>query len=624
MDTKPQPTRVLTETQIHGRDPELMALCADPKTMFLVHNAGFEQAIWRFQMEPLGYPPMPVERWHDSMAVCGYKALPLGLDAAVSAMDLPIQKDMEGHRHMLKMCKPDLKGSWAHHTPENLQRLYQYGAVDVEAQLGLYDATGGLGRDERETWILDQYIQQRGILIDRKFVHACIDVLDQVRIPMTARFRELTGLNPTQREKVLNWINDQGVRMTDMRKETLNAILDPDDEFDVDILEEPLPPHVYEVIDLRRSLASSSVSKLIRMLECAGYDGRVRYTTQFHGARTGRDVGRLIQIQNYPRGEIGGRQGLTAEILADAIMTRNLDKIRELWGPDIFSAVISSLRSAIIAAPGKVLVTADYSTVEARNLLSFAGVHDRVEAIANGDDPYNTIGALIYKRPIDRKGADFKEGALAKNAFLGSGFGLGEVGFHARYCPKEPIALAALAVSTYRRDFTYGKVPKFWYGLYQASVNAVWCNDGKTYSYEGIDFRKERDFLTMRLPDGKKIWYHRPRRETTFFNEDERPAWSFMSYQGKRFRRIFAWHGMITADCIQGSARQLIMAAMKRAAKAGLNTIFKVHDELVFEETDRPDLHKIVHQIMEDIDPWAIERRLRVKAEVKTMLRYTK
>jgi DNA polymerase I-like protein with 3'-5' exonuclease and polymerase domains len=97
-----------------------------------------------------------------------------------------------------------------------------------------------------------------------------------------------------------------------------------------------------------------------------------------------------------------------------------------------------------------------------------------------------------------------------------------------------------------------------------------------------------------------------------------------MSYQGKKFRRHLAWHGMITADCIQGSARDLIMGAMKRAEAAGLYTIFKVHDELVFEEVDRPDLIKTVEQIMEDVEPWALERKFRVKANVESMLRYRK
>ena len=97
-----------------------------------------------------------------------------------------------------------------------------------------------------------------------------------------------------------------------------------------------------------------------------------------------------------------------------------------------------------------------------------------------------------------------------------------------------------------------------------------------------------------------------------------------MSYQGKKFRRLPAWHGMITADCIQGSARCMLKAAEKRAEKAGLNTIFRVHDELVFEENDRPDIVQIVKQVMEDVEPWVIERKFRVKAEVDKMLRYRK
>jgi DNA polymerase len=207
---------------------------------------------------------------------------------------------------------------------------------------------------------------------------------------------------------------------------------------------------------------------------------------------------------------------------------------------------------------------------------------------------------------------------------LGNGYGLGPVGFRARFCPKESIDLAMLAVNTYRTEFA-PMVPKFWYGLWQASVDAVWCDHAKTYDFLGIEFRKENEFLTMRLPSGRKLYYHRPRKTTTFdFHGNERPSWTFMSYQGKKFRRHMAWHGMVTADCIQGSARDLMVSAMKRGEKAGLRTIFKVHDELVYEEKDRPDLCEIVKQIMEDVDPWVIERRFRVKAEVEKMQRYRK
>lgn len=624
-DGRPAPSRVLDEKQLHALDPELMELANDPTVIFVAHNAGFEQAMWKFHMVPMGYPELPPERWHDTMAVAGMKALPLGLDALVTALELPVKKDMDGHRLMMVMCKPDRIGGWSQHNEFNLARLKDYCAGDTEAQYGVYVSTMGLGPSERHTWVLDQRINQRGIKIDKEFVGACIDVLDQVRIPMTTTFKELTGgLRPTQREKVLNWVNDQGVPLGDMKKATLDAILDPDDEFGIEDFSEPLPYHVHQVLTLRRSLASSSVSKLRRMLECASdFDGRVRYSTQYHGARTGRDAGRLIQIQNYPRGEIGTRQGLTADMLADAILTRNLDNIKELWGDDIFSAVISSLRSCIVPEKGKVLVAGDLAQVEAKNLLSMAGQHDKAEMLHSGQDAYAEMAALIYRKPINKNDNPL-ERQVGKNCVMGNGYGLGPVGFRARFCPKDSIDLAKLAVTTYRKEFAPA-VPKFWYGLWEASVNAVWCEHAKTYDYAGIEFRREGDFLTMRLPSGRKLYYHRPRKGTTYdFEGNERPSWSYMSYQGKKFRRHLAWHGMITADCIQGLSRDLIMSAMKKAEAAGLTTIFKVHDELVFEEFDRPDLVTTVKQIMEDRDAWAIERKLLLKAEVDSMLRYRK
>ena len=626
VDGRPNPNRVLSERQLQALDAELMELCLDESVIFIAHNAGFEQAMWKFHMVEMGYPELPPERWHDTMAAAGMRALPLGLDAVTTALELPIKKDMDGHRHMLLMCKPDRLGNWSHHNEFNLTRLYDYCGSDVDAQHGTYISTKGLGPSERATWIEDQKINQRGILIDKEFVHACMDVLEQVKVPMTERFRELTGgLRPTQREKVLNWVNEQGVPLGDMRKATLDAILDPDDEFGIEDFGEPLPYHVHEVLTLRRSLASSSVAKLQRMLDCAGVDGRVRYTMQYHGARTGRWAGRLIQVQNYPRGEISDRQGLTADILADAILTRNVDHVKELWGPDIFSAVISSLRSCIIPAPGNIIVAGDYAAVEARNLLAMAGQHDRVAQMHAGMDVYSEQASMIYKRPINRKKGDVKEGHIGKGCVLGAGYGLGAVGFRARFCPKESLDLAALAVNSYRYEFA-PMVPKFWYGLWEASVSAVWCEHAKTYSFAGVEFRKEGDYLTMRLPSARKIYYHRPWKGTTYDpNGNERPSWTFMSYQGKKFRRMQAWHGMITADCIQGTSRDLIVGTIKRCAAENLPVIFSAHDEAVLEVPDNgKDYALILKQIMEDIEPWAIERRFKITAETDMMKRYRK
>lgn len=630
IDNIPRPTRVLYGAACNRVDPELLELARDPDVMFLAHNCSFEMPIWKYLMVPLGYPDIPIERWHDTMASAAMHGLPLGLDALTTAMELPIRKDMEGHRLMLRMCKPDKDGGWSQHTPENMQREAEYNVTDVDGQFGVYLATQGLGASERQIWQTDQVINQRGILIDTNFVHACMDVLGQVRVPMTEEFRQLTGgINPTQREKVLNWVNEQGVSMGDMRKETLDAMLDPEDEFGFEAWDQigtaPMPPNVHRVLELRRSLASSSVAKLERMLRCAGPDGRVRYTMQYHGAATGRWAGRLIQIQNYPRGEIQERQGLTPEILADAIMTRDLRTIRELWGNDIFTAIISSLRSCIVPDRGKnrILVVGDYAQIEARNVLSFAGHHDKATDF-DTTDAYAELGALIFKHPVNKKDNP-RERQVGKNALLGSGFGLGPLGFQAKFAPNEPFELADLAIRTYRTEFA-PMVPKFWYNLFDASQRAVWCNEARTYEFSGIEFRKEGDFLTMRLPSGRKIWYHRPRRDKSFNPKTgmEYPSWTYMSYQGKKFRRHYMWYGQLMNNLVQGSAADLIRNSLLLCEANNLPVVFTAHDEIVAETEDRPGLALYLKQIMEHIPDWARERRFNVKAETDVMIRYRK
>jgi hypothetical protein len=912
-DHIPAPTRVLYGAAVNRIDPELLDLVQDPSVIFCAHNCSFEMSMWRFHMVPLGYPDIPIERWHDTMASAAMHSLPLGLDALGGALELPIRKDMEGHRLMLHMCKPDKDGNWSHHTPEKMQREAEYNVTDVDSQFQVYLATGGLGEGERAIWMTDQRINQRGVLIDVPFVHACIDVLNQVRIPMTKRFQELTGLNPTQREKILNWVNEQGVPLDDMRKGTLDAMLDPEEDIDMGAWETiataPIPPHVYKVLDLRRSLASSSVAKLERMLRCAGPDGRVRYTMQYHGANTGRWAGRLIQIQNYPRGTFQAHQGLTPEILAEAILSRDLNRIRELWGNDIFAAIISSLRSCIVPDRSKncVLVVGDYAQVEARNVLSFAGHHDRAMQF-DTTDAYAELASMIFKRPItDKKSPERQTG---KNALLGClaadtlvltkdgwkpivkvekedrlwdgknwvthqglvfkgnqrtlnfsqlrltpdhlvfigdrwcradgltaqeksqalafakdhgpfggmpipkqdfwpswyasaiagsslntsmyitsipvdlgvvgvargqkpighiggfvgmiqsvltpfigkgwsaayttrntavqnqktpdirtmadgalssisqiigtlwntlfpfrdgtiphyklteltttaitsrgtfgslllpkitptgvqrekrkpnlngyepvydlahagpenrftvmtsdgplivhncGFGLGALGFQAKFAPNDTFELAQLAVSTYRAEFA-PLVTRFWYGLYQASVDAVWCNDARTYIFAGIEFRKEGDYLTMRLPSGRKIWYHKPRCEKSYnpSTGNEYPAWSFLSYQGKKTRRNFMWYGQLMNNLVQGSAADLIRHALLRCERERLPAVFTAHDEIVLELLDTGDRDAMalqLKQIMEDVPAWARERRFNVKAECGTMERYQK
>lgn len=71
------------------------------------HNAQFERLITKnIAVARYGCAPVALEQWFCTAAMAAAMALPRSLEGLGEALSLPIQKDMEGSRHMLKMTKP--------------------------------------------------------------------------------------------------------------------------------------------------------------------------------------------------------------------------------------------------------------------------------------------------------------------------------------------------------------------------------------------------------------------------------------------------------------------------------------------------------------------------------------
>src|SRR5262249_20527673 len=154
-------------------DLPLASLAADPSITFISHSA-FERAIfWHHMVERFGFAPIPIARWHDTQAACAYHALPLDLERALTALNLPVVKDKQGRRLVLSLSRPNRKtGAYPEVTPEKLARIAQYNRVDVDGTVAIDAALGRLPKRERRVWELDQTINQRGVWIDLDFVHA--------------------------------------------------------------------------------------------------------------------------------------------------------------------------------------------------------------------------------------------------------------------------------------------------------------------------------------------------------------------------------------------------------------------------------------------------------------------
>ena len=245
-------------------------------------------------------------------------------------------------------------------------------------------------------------------------------------------------------------------------------------------------------------------------------------------------------------------------------------------------------------------------------------------ATPSATDIYCDMAATIFHQPVNKK--DHPElRQTGKNTVLGCGFGMGKDKFRARYAPKEDIVFAHNCIQAYRTDFA-PLVPKLWYALEEAAVEAVWT--GRPHESHGILYKMEDGWLTCRLPSGRKLWYRDPRRErrvmpwSTDEKPDVRPGWSYRAFKMGQWKTIYAYGGLLTENVVQASARDMLVHAMFTCEENGLPVVLTVHDEIV---TEAPgDNSKLLEDIMTDQPAWVRERQIPVGAETFSAERYRK
>ena len=625
-----------------------LAKAIEAGDLFIAQGAGFEKAIWRnIMMLFYGWPNVPDRQWHCTQSVCAMKALPLGLDKAASVLRLNEQKDTVGSKLTIGLSKP--KRGYYNRSPEILSRVYSYCAQDVRTEIEMHKRVGFLQPSERQVYLLDQRINQRGVRIDLEYVAACEEVVQKAMTPLLGEFGSLTGgLKPTQTAKLLKWTQDKGVNIgswdgvgeervwkPNLRKDTIVKLLgmeeeDADDGEDEDSYEGPsetplfaLPGEVRRVLDIRRICGSASIKKLGAMRACVSRDGRVRGAVQYHGTTTGRWAGRLFQPHNFPRptlsvGDVDKtgaviRKMVKWQDIYSAISRRDVEEIAFMYG-DPIETVISGLRHCIISDPGRDLCIGDFKTVEARIVLALAGQYDKVQLIADGKDIYIDMAQTIFKRLID-KDKNPMERTIGKQTVLGAGFGMGAPKFQKNYAQGQDLEFCTKVIDAYRKDFA-PEVPKLWYGLEDAAAKTVW--DRTPHEAFGVRYAIEDLWLTARLPSGRKLYYTNPRpvkRAMPWDEDDIRAGWTFQAQKMGRWRTIDAYGGLLTENVVSGLAADLLRAAMFRCEKNNLPVVLTVHDEIITEPLTGQSDAKLLEHLMSERDPWAVELQIPVGAD---------
>lgn len=609
--------------------PEELIELIEAGAVFEAHNVQFERAVWLRKLKPLGIP-VP-KYWKDTLAVCANRGIPLGLDKAGKALDLPIIKSERG-RYLLNTLSMPKFGTKAEPNREYredwdlYQELYDYCVKDVDAEACLADTLGDLPPDEQGLWVLDQRINQRGVMIDMDAVNAALRLTTEIETKLNTRLAEITKgevTRATQRARMLKWFNENGLPiLTDLKKDTIEEFL-RDAANGADYLAH-LDEKVVEAMHIRSQLSKASTKKLIKMRECVNSDNRIRGLLQYCGAFTGRWAGRLVQPQNFPRPTVTNKVNANGKAYLDMDQLvwdiKNLDAdALDLLYPSAMEAISSSLRGMFIAAPDHELYVSDFSAIEARVTFWVAGCQTGLDVFDKSDrgeseDIYCVTASDIVGFEV-KKALHSTERQLGKIAVLGCGYQMGWPKLQSQALEAYNVELtdeeAENMVNTYREK--YEEVKWAWYGLQEAAIATV--KTGKSHYYRKIRYEMVYDnakkpWLACVLPNGRRLWYYDPVvvLVTPPWGGAKRDSLTYMGRDNKKggtWGRITTYGGMLMENVVQAIARDLMAEAMCRVEKAGFWIILTVHDEVIAEVKKGTLLYSLFNKLMGETPAWA-------------------
>lgn len=575
------------------------------------HNAEFERSLWTHKLSPVVSLP-PLTKWRCSAAKAALHALPRKLAKVAEVLELDERKDDEGHRLMLQMSKPrkprkaeveacdgDVGGKlfWFEDS-ERLKRFFQYCVQDVVVEHEASKTLRDLPFAEQEVYFMDQRINQNGMYIDLDTMNMLSQMMDDKEVNLRKEFQELTdGIEATQRDKLMTFFEVNKLKLANLTKLTVHNTLQRDD----------LEPNLRRVLEIKQQLSKSSTAKYTKLRDMVCQDGRIRGYLLYHGAATGRWAGRFFQPQNLPRGDFE-----VNDELHELVNLGDYEAVESHTGHSIFVVASTMLRSLIAAPPGKDLISADYSAIEARVLAWLAGEEKVNKFFHKYDegksdyDLYMLAASDIYgKSPKD---IDKKERQVGKVVILACGY-QGSVGafqsMALNYDVKVTDEAAKAIVKQWRGNNQM--ITSFWYELERAITSVIRRPD-TTRRVGKVVVGVDRNFLCIRLPSKRVLYYYQPKVEMVMKPWGEPgQAITFGRTNGltKQWERTVSYGGKFVENVTQAVARDLMAEGMFRTERVGYLPILTVHDEVLSEiEEGKGDL-KEFENLLATVPRWA-------------------
>ena len=153
-------------------------------------------------------------------------------------------------------------------------------------------------------------------------------------------------------------------------------------------------------------------------------------------------------------------------------------------------------------------------------------------------------------------------------------------------------------------------IVQFWYDVEAAAREAV--NTGRSVALRGggiilareFDPANDLDFLTIRLPNGRKLYYAKPHMGINRFG---RPSLCYygMDQTTKKWKVIETYGGKLVENITQAAARDCLAEAIERLESAGYPVVFHIHDEIVVDAPPEKQNLREMEALMSQTPDWA-------------------
>jgi DNA polymerase bacteriophage-type len=602
---------------------EFIATAESGSWIVAAFNDSFEVAIEKQIMAlRYGWPVIPIERHRCTQAMCLALGLPARLSAAANALELSCRKDAAGERLMHQTSKPrrahkdeDPSGVYWFDDEDRLNRLYAYCAQDVRVERELFNRLPALSPAEQQLWQINHKINVRGFHIDRAFAEAARKIAEQAAPEIDQEITEITAGDVTtinQVAKLTAWLQDHGCGLQKLDRKAIERQLQKGDD--------ELSAPARRVLELRLGGAQAATKKINALLARAGADDRIRGAFRFHGAATGRWSGEGIQPQNLKRPVIDDLDAAIA-----AVGTGDYQHVRSLYARPL-AVVGDCSRAMITAAPGHVLIGADFSSIESRVLAWVAGEEWKLDSYRRfdathdpRDEPYCITACKIFNKPNGSFTKDDPERNIGKTCDLAFGYA-GGLGAWRKF---EPDRFTDDEVKAFIRGWraAHPEIKRLWNRLDRAAWTAV-QERGRVVRCGVVRFICSSAFLQLILPSGRKISYPQPR----VIGDEREQHVLFSDNANGQFQDCRHGHGAYggtwTENVVSGIARDLLADAMLRIEAAGYPIVLHVHDEIVAEVPEGFGSADEFTHLMIRKPAWALD--LPIAAKAWTGKRYCK